>query len=1110
MKALKSLFLAVAGLLALASAGHAQQQVSYSAGDLLMGFHATGTTAAQNTTGTTETYLMNLGPITQFIGQTNAFQVNVSGVAADLSGKYGANWHTRDDMYWGAVATSNTGALGEAARTLFATKAQAVVGTFNAPEARWPRNTTSAQATPSNKIQPMGSQGYALVAGTGTPNTSTANNVKGIFQQVAYDRSWASYQPGGPSVNVGVGGGISFAYFDPSVEGFSATGIVNTALELYRVVPVANSGDIGTPSELLGVFTINSGGAITFTPFNDTTSARVSVASQTVTVNDTDATATIQLTRTTNTTDPVTVYVSTTSGSAAAGTDFTALSGQAVNFGANESTASVNVTIKNAAAYRGNVNFTVSLVSAGAGALIVDPKAATVTITETDAQVSLSSATYSVVEDAGNVHLTLNRTGRLSDTVSVLLNTADGGGSGGVSAALTGSDYAGQTNVPVSFAPNELTRTFDIPVENRPLVQGQRAFTVTIAGNGNGAAVSTPSSAVVTISDNGVPGVLAFSSAAGNFEPYDSQHAANLISIPVQRTGGTDGAVAVGVTVSGGSLVNGTDFNNIPAGTAVSFANGVNQSSVNIQLKEPPKSGTIELTLATPTGGATLGAQATFTVTVVAADTKKPTLVVTGPKAGKLPTGTTTFTVAGSAKDDRGISRVEVTVNGESVVANLGTFTAGEATFTTAALNAENGSNTIVITAVDTNGNRSASTTRVVTYANTRATLAGAYNGLVLNATATDLLNRNGLISLKVTATGTFTGKVTIAGASLPVSGIFLNDGTASFKVGKTYTPTLDLVKKAKPTPIALGGLKLSIDLATDYQVTGSIVGAGPTLFADITADLAVYTSKKNPVAPLRAVPTDLLDPTKEKGKYTSLFVPGTTGAGTPSGYGYGTITISAAGVAKIVGKLADGSSISYSNALSKDKKWPLFIPLYGKQGFIAAEVQFDATALTTDATASTLWFKPANLPKQTYFAAGWPTGLTPGFKASKYFVPTAPSAKNPTPVNQNTALGAGTPAGTALEIDLKDGALGTPLNANATIDAKSKVTVSTATNGVKVSFVASSGALSGSFTHTGNSKTVKFSGLAFQKDSTAGGFFQYKASPADAGETGSVLVSED
>jgi hypothetical protein len=102
---------------------------------------------------------------------------------------------------------------------------------------------------------------------------------------------------------------------------------------------------------------------------------------------------------------------------------------------------------------------------------------------------------------------------------------------------------------------------------------------------------------------------------------------------------------------------------------------------------------------------------------------------------------------------------------------------------------------------------------------------------------------------------------------------------------------------------------------------------------------------------------------------------------------------VSEAGVVRLVGRLADGATISYANRLSPTLGWPVYVALYGDRGFVAGRVQFDATRAGSDAACEAMqWVRPAGLPAP--YRAGWPDGIAVGFAASKYAAPA--SSANP------------------------------------------------------------------------------------------------------------------
>ena len=232
-----------------------------------------------------------------------------------------------------------------------------------------------------------------------------------------------------------------------------------------------------------------------------------------------------------------------------------------------------------------------------------------------------------------------------------------------------------------------------------------------------------------------------------------------------------------------------------------------------------------------------------------------------------------------------------------------------------------------------------------------------------------------------------------------------------------------------------------------------------------------------------------------------------------PQGDGYGTLTVSAAGVVKVLGKLADGTAVSYSNSLSQSNKWPVYLPLYGKKGFVFGNVAFDSTQTSSDASCTgMLWFRPAGVTSPKLYLAGWPAGITTDFVASK-FIPTGL-------VNTATVLGAGATgavnAATAnITITTADGGLTAATSNQGSLSALNKITVlgpsalsSGATN-LKFAFTASTGTFAGSFMHQVSSKVVTFGGVVYQKTKTGSGYFLYLPLTAPTGaSSGSVGVS--
>ena len=503
-----------------------------------------------------------------------------------------------------------------------------------------------------------------------------------------------------------------------------------------------------------------------------------------------------------------------------------------------------------------------------------------------------------------------------------------------------------------------------------------------------------------------------------------------------------------------------------------------------------------------------------------------PLLTLSAPAAGQKVSGSAVV-FSGLVPDSARVARVELALNGGAQQLVALDSQAGAWALSTLP---ENGVNTVVVSALNTNGDVVAQITRAFTFLHLRPQFSGSYNGL-LEATVDSSapIDHEGLLAITVVSTGRFTGKVMLSGQTFPISGLLLNDGSTRF--GKTLSATVELIKKTKPVSVSLGHLALTLDSTPGAErIAGTLTQGAATVATLTQADRALYTAKKNPIAPLMNVPVTLSDPLGNKGKYTALFRAGDSpnnGVATdgfPQGHGWAKVTIATTGRVTIVGKLADGSPLRYGNALSKTNELPVFVPLYARKGFVAGRVAFDPSQPQTDASdAGMKWFKPANA-KDRLYPDGWPGGITTDFAASKLVLPTKASVANPAPLyllGTHSILGlVGAPTPADITLTLADG--GTPGFSNeATADAKSKVIIGAASAGataapkLKTTLAAGTGALTGSFTHPGNNKAAAFSGVVFQKTHTAGGFFLYFPPkppdlPAPSGHSRSVSIARN
>ena len=219
----------------------ASASITYNDGDIVLAVRATGGV------GNTQTYLADIGNVSQFTTTSSISNINVlnslGNIATDLGNTFGTaagsttDWTGRSDLSWGLF-----GANSLSPSSIWASKAETTLGT--APSA-WSALGTTNRNTTRNQITSV----TATFAGA----TSTGNSV-GYLQTNVSNTSSYNYQVSNGATAFGNVSGLTKTNF----EGNSASGITSTALDLF-----AFTGST-TPTDL-GAFTINSSGVLSFT-----------------------------------------------------------------------------------------------------------------------------------------------------------------------------------------------------------------------------------------------------------------------------------------------------------------------------------------------------------------------------------------------------------------------------------------------------------------------------------------------------------------------------------------------------------------------------------------------------------------------------------------------------------------------------------------------------------------------------------------------------------------------------------------------------------------------------------------------------------------------------
>jgi len=183
------------------------------------------------------------------------------------------------------------------------------------------------------------------------------------------------------------------------------------------------------------------------------------------------------------------------------GQDFTAATAT-LTLANGEISKAFAISILDDLVYEGDETFTVSLQNPTGGAVLDAPSTATVTINENDSPPSagslqLSGATYSVGEAAGDVTVTVTRTGGSAGTVSTDYATSNG-------TAMAGTDYTASSGT-LTFADGVLSQSVTISIIDDMSFEGDEMFSVTLSNPSVGSSLGTPITANVTINENDAP-----------------------------------------------------------------------------------------------------------------------------------------------------------------------------------------------------------------------------------------------------------------------------------------------------------------------------------------------------------------------------------------------------------------------------------------------------------------------------------------------------------------------------------------------------------------------------------------------------------------------------
>jgi len=327
-------------------------------------------------------------------------------------------------------------------------------------------------------------------------------------------------------------------------------------------------------------------------------------------------TVTLVATRTGGSSGSASGYYRTANGTATAGQDYTPTTNFVTWLDGDTANKNVVLTILNDALVEPAETFTVSFFTNTVGASLGALTTATVTITDDDTPpaspgvIQFAQAAYSVGEATGTVTLVATRTSGSSSNVNGYYRTANG-------TATAGQDYTATTNFVTWADGDTANKNFAITILNDSVVESNETFTVTFFTTFGGATIGAQAAATVTITDDDTPppspGVIQFAQAA-----YTVGEAAGTVTLVATRTGGSSSSVNGYYRTANGTATAGQDYT--ATTNFMTWADGDTASKnvvitvLNDTIVEPAE--TFTVTFFTTFGGATIGAQATATVTI--------------------------------------------------------------------------------------------------------------------------------------------------------------------------------------------------------------------------------------------------------------------------------------------------------------------------------------------------------------------------------------------------------------------------------------------------------------------------------------------------------------
>lgn len=380
----------------------------------------------------------------------------------------------------------------------------------------------------------------------------------------------------------------------------------------------------------------------------------VQFSSPTVAVNENAGAALIAATLNTPSGRDVRVNYSTSDGTALAGSDYTANSGQLI-IPAGQMSASFVVPITNDTLVEPNETINLQLDTPANASLGTANATLTILDDDTGPLVNFSHATYSVNEAAGTATVTVTLSSAAANVVTVAYATS-------VGSATAGSDYTAVSGT-LTFNPGETSQTFTVPIINDGQVETNETVLLKLSAP-NGASLGAPANATLTIIDNDGAPIVEGQSATFLINENVSN---GLATVTVDLSTVATQTVTVHYATRNGTATAGSDY--VATGGVLTFVPGQTSQSFTISILDDSLDETDEsvlITLSAPTN-ANLGALRDLVLLIVDDDPPPSVQFNSSTYTTNEGAGTALLTVMLSTPSGITVT-VPYTVNGNTVV----------------------------------------------------------------------------------------------------------------------------------------------------------------------------------------------------------------------------------------------------------------------------------------------------------------------------------------------------------------------------------------------------------------------------------------------------------